>query len=61
MTASDELLVVHAKQGVSGREELGVEHHFDSVGGVVEQFAPSQGIQDFIVTIVYDIVCGDGR
>ena len=61
MTASYEVVVIEAKQRVRRGKKLRVENHLDPVCPLVEQLAPPDAREHWVLLVVDNIVGGDGR
>ena len=61
MASSDELLVAETQQRIVAVQEVGVEDDLDSVLRVVEQVAPLEGQEHWILLVVNNVVGRDRR
>lgn len=60
MGTANKVVVIHREDWVTGAQELGVEDNLDTVGGVVEELATADLVQDRIFLVV-DHVVGNNR
>ena len=61
MASSNELLVAETQQRIVAVQEVGVEDDLDSVLRVVEQVAPLEGQEDWVLLVVNNVVGRDRR
>ena len=61
MASSNELLVAETQQRIVAVEEVGVEDDLDSVLRVVEQVAPLEGQEHWVLLVVNNVVGRDRR
>ena len=61
MAPSNKLAVVHAKQGISRGEELGMKDNLDPVLPMVVQVHPADVAEDRVISVVNDIVGDHSR
>lgn len=61
VASTNELLVVHAEDGVVAVQEVWMENDLDAVMGVVEQLNASNLVENGIIVVIGHVVCRYGR
>ena len=61
VASTNELLIVHAQDGVVAVQEVWVEDDLDAVMRVVEQLDTSNLVENWIVVVIGHVMCRYGR